>query len=98
MQLTLKVHKENADVYEVKTNLMVIVAWERRFKRRASELAAGIGMEDLAFMAYEASRLNNIVVPASLDEFIKTVSQIEVEANVVNPTQAGQPAETSPSF
>ena len=60
MQLRLKVQRTNEDAYEVTTSLAVIVAWERRFKRRASDLGSGVGMEDLAFMAYEASKLNKI--------------------------------------
>jgi len=78
MQLRLKVQKQNEDAYEVTTNLAVIVAWERRFKRRASDLGSGVGMEDLAFMAYEASQRSGIIVPASLDAFINTIENLEV--------------------
>ena len=77
MKLTLKV--ETADTtYEVVTNLYVIVMWERKYKRKASEMAAGIGVEDLAFMAYEASKLNKIVVPAEFDTFVKNLVNIDV--------------------
>ena len=78
MQLRLKVQRQNEDAYEVTTNLAVIVAWERRFKRRASDLGAGVGMEDLAFMAWEASQRANIVVPATLDAFINDIELLEV--------------------
>jgi len=78
MQLRLKVQRQNEDAYEVTTNLAVIVAWERRFKRRASDLGSGVGMEDLAFMAYEASQRAGIIVPASLDAFINTIDNLEV--------------------
>jgi hypothetical protein len=78
MQLRLKVQRQNEDAYEVTTNLAVIVAWERRFKRRASDLGSGVGMEDLAFMAYEASQRSGITVPASLDAFINTIENLEV--------------------
>jgi hypothetical protein len=78
MQLRLKVQRQNEDSYEVTTNLAVIVAWERRFKRRASDLGSGVGMEDLAFMAYEASQRSGIIVPASLDAFINTIENLEV--------------------
>jgi len=78
MQLRLKVQRQNEDAYEVTTNLAVIVAWERRFKRRASDLGSGVGMEDLAFMAYEASQRAGIIVPASLDAFINTIENLEV--------------------
>jgi hypothetical protein len=78
MQLRLKVQRQNEDAYEVTTSLAVIVAWERRFKRRASDLGSGVGMEDLAFMAYEASQRSGIIVPASLDAFINTIENLEV--------------------
>ena len=86
MKLTLKV--ETADnTYEVVTNLFVIVMWERKYKRKASEMAAGIGVEDLAFMAYEASKINKIVVPSEFDTFIKNLVNIEVvDTETTNPT------------
>lgn len=78
MQLRLKVQRQNENAYEVTTSLAVIVAWERRFKRRASDLGAGVGMEDLAFMAWDASQRANILVPATLDAFINDIELLEV--------------------
>jgi hypothetical protein len=78
MQLRLKVQRQNEEAYEVTTNLAVIVAWERRFKRRASDLGSGVGMEDLAFMAYEASQRSGVIVPATLDAFINSIENLEV--------------------
>lgn len=78
MQLTLKAVFNDGKEYEVQTNLMVLVSWERKFKRKASEMASGIGVEDLAFMCYEASRLNGITVPSTLDAFINSLKNIEV--------------------
>ena len=51
MKIKLRVHPTEGDPYDVTTNLFVIVAWERKFKRQASNLANGIGAEDLAFFA-----------------------------------------------
>ena len=86
MKLTLKVETTET-TYEVTTNLFVIVMWERKYKRKASEMATGIGVEDLAFMAYEASKLNKIVVPAEFDTFVKGLTNIEViDTEAVNPT------------
>lgn len=77
MQLTIKLtFADNEQI--VTTNLMTIVAWERKFKRKASQIGDGIGIEDLAFMAYEASRQNGIVVPALLDDYIKSLVNLEV--------------------
>jgi len=89
MQLTLSVKKTNEEPYEVSTSLAVIVAWERRFKRRASELGSGVGMEDLAFMAYDASQRAGIVVPAVFDTFINSIETLEIiDTSPANPTQA----------
>jgi len=88
MQLKLKINTGEGE-YEVSTNLYVIVTWERKFKRKASDLASGgIGMEDLAFMAYEATKQQGITVPAMFDDFIKRLITLEVvEAEGANPTE-----------
>jgi hypothetical protein len=50
-------------------------------------MAAGIGVEDLAFMAYEASKLNKIVVPSEFDTFVKSLVNIDVlNTEAPNPT------------
>ena len=78
MKLTLRVKTLDSEPYEVLTNLFVIISWERKFKRRASDLSSGIGMEDLAFMAYEASKQQGHPVPISFDEFVKKLEDLEV--------------------
>ena len=70
MKLHLRVTQHNTDPYEVTTNLVTLVAWERRFKRKASDMANGIGVEDLAFLAWEASKAAKIVVPAEFDTLL----------------------------
>jgi hypothetical protein len=87
MQLTLKVTTDN-DSYEVKTNLYVIISWERKFKQKASNLASGVGMEDLAFMAFEACKINGITTPAIFDDYVKRLVAIEVISDEpTNPTE-----------
>jgi len=88
MKLTLKVDQGQGE-YEVTTNLYVIVTWERKYKRKASDLAtSGIGMEDLAFMAYEATKLAGVTVPAMFDDFVKRLVTLEVvEGESANPTE-----------
>jgi hypothetical protein len=78
MQLTLKAVFKDGTNYEVQTNLMTIVLWERKYRRKASDIANGIGVEDLAYMCYEASRQNGKGVPANLDAFITSLTNIEV--------------------
>ena len=86
MKLDLKV-TTNDGAYTVSTNLFVIVAWERKYKRKASDLASGIGVEDLAFMAYESCKQQNIPVPLLFDDYVKQLQAIEVvEQDAENPT------------
>jgi len=87
MQLTLKVTTDETS-YEVKTNLYVIIAWERKFKQKASNLATGVGMEDLAFMAFESCKINSIPVPAIFEDYCRKLVGIEVIADEpTNPTE-----------
>jgi len=86
MKLDLKVTTADG-LYTVSTNLFVIVAWERKYKRKASELATGIGIEDLAFMAYESCKQSNVPVPLLFDDYIKQLQAIEVVGqDAENPT------------
>ena len=87
MQLTLKVTTDQT-TYEVKTNLYVIIAWERKFKQKASNLATGVGLEDLAFMAFESCKLHGITTPAVFDDYGKKLVAIEVVSDEpTNPTE-----------
>jgi hypothetical protein len=86
MKLKLQVTEAN-DSYTVETNLFVIIAWERKFKRKISDLSNGIGMEDLAFMAFECCKQSDRVTPVAFDDYIKTLVNIDVvEDEPVNPT------------
>jgi hypothetical protein len=87
MQLTMQIDLGNGPAI-VKTNLMVIVNWERKYKRKASQLAeGGIGMEDLAFMAHEAAKICGVTVPLMLDDFIKQLVSLDViDQEDSNPT------------
>ena len=93
MQLTMQIDLGNGPAI-VKTNLMVIVNWERKYKRKASQLAEGIGMEDLAFMAHEAAKISGVNgVPLMLDDFIKQLVSLEViDQEDANPIEAAHTA------
>jgi len=74
----------------VTTNLWCAVQWERKYKRKMSDLAQGIGAEDLAYLAWEASKLHGLIVPVVFDDFIKKLVAMPevIEQEDVNPTQA----------
>jgi len=94
MQLTLKIQPAGGDAYEVTTNLFTLVLLERKFKVRASDLANGIAMEHLAFLAYEAAKQSGVTVPVVFDDFIKKVRSVEVVGTGnENPTEAAVTSE-----
>lgn len=87
MRLSLRYEREGVS-HEVTTNLAVIVAWERKFRSKAAQLANQIGAEDLLFLAFEASKRQGVVVPADFDRFVEQVTDIEViDREDANPTQ-----------
>lgn len=77
MQVTIR-YKRKGEEHIVTTTLATIVAWERRFKRKASDMANGFGIEDVAFLAFEASKIHKVVVPAAFDQFINELEHIEI--------------------
>lgn len=86
MKLNLKVDIGDGPVV-IETNLYITVLWERKFKRKASDLANGVGVEDLAFMAHEAMKAAKITVPMMLDDFLKKIVTLEVvDSETENPT------------
>ena len=78
MQLTLKATFNDGNTNTVTTNLSTVVAWERKYRRKASEMAQGVGVEDLAYLCYEATRATGTTVPGNLDQFISSLESIEV--------------------
>jgi hypothetical protein len=98
MKITLAVEQIDGLTYEVNTNLFSIVALERKFKIRASDLASGVAMEHLAFLAFEGAKQNSITVPAVFDDYIKKLVSVEVvNEDAANPTQEALTSEPSAS-
>jgi hypothetical protein len=98
MKITLNVEQADGLKYQVTTNLFSIVALERRFKIRASELASGVAMEHLAFLAYEGAKQNSITVPINFDDYIRQLVSVDVVGeDAVNPTEEALTSEPSAS-
>ena len=88
MKITIR-YTRKGETHEVTTTLGTIVAWERKFKRKASDMGQGMGIEDIAFLAFEASKTHKVVVPAAFDEFLNQLDNIEVVTEETeNPTPA----------
>lgn len=72
---------------EISTNLFTIVAWERKFKTKASAMSQGIGIEDLAYLAHSAMIQNGVSCPVVFDDFVKKLVTLEViDQMTENPT------------
>ena len=92
MELTIRV-KTADDDYTVHTTLFNIVQLERKYKTTASALQTGVSVEQLGYLAYEASRAAGKNPPAQLDDFllreIKTLTVVD-EVPAPGPTDEGQ--------
>ena len=90
MKLTMAVTLDG-NTYQVESTLYTIVSWERKFKRKASEMATSFGLEDIAYIAWESSKQAGINVPAMFDDFVKRCAGIDiVGAETPRPTPGGQ--------
>lgn len=92
MKLTLALDMGNHGQHQVTTNLWVITQWERKMRRKASDLAQGIGVEDLLYLGFEACKVHGIAVPAAFDDFIKRVNSVDVVSE-----EAETPTEAAPT-
>jgi len=91
MRLTLTVTTTDRRTYDVHTSLGVIVDWERKFQRRAGDLAAGFYIEDLAYLAY-ASEKRAGDTSTDFDTWLAHVEHIEVKD-----TQESHPTDAVPT-
>jgi hypothetical protein len=98
MKITLAVEQTDGLTYQVTTNLFSIVALERKFKIRASDLSSGVAMEHLAFLAFEGAKQSGITVPAVFDDYIKRLVSVDVvNEDAANPTDEAVTSEPSAS-
>lgn len=88
MKFTFKVDIGDGP-FNVTTKIETLVAWERKYKTKMSNLGNGVGIEDMAFLAYTACKENKIVVPAVFDDFVGKLATLElVETEAERPTHA----------
>ena len=65
----------------ITTTLATLVAWERRFKMKTSDLADNFGMEDMAFMAWHSAKSqteHGQSIPVEFESFINKLVNIEI--------------------
>ena len=77
----------------VTTNLFTVVTWERKYKRRAGDLAQGFAVEDLAFMAWASMKRGGKPV-GDFDPWLEKLESVEVlGGEESNPTDAAATAD-----
>ena len=80
----------------ITTTLATLVAWERRFKMKTSDLADNFGMEDMAFMAWYTAKIqteHGQTIPVEFDSFVNKLVEIEIVSTASsNPTKADHTA------
>ena len=90
MKLSIKVNTGEGD-YVVETNLFHIVQLERKYKVKASDLASGISIEMLGYLAHEAAKQQGHNPPLILDDFLKKLVTLDVISNEAeNPIEVDQ--------
>ena len=68
----------------VTTTLATLVAWERKFKMKTSDLAENFGMEHMAFMAWHTAKIqtdHGQAIPVEFDSFVNKLVDIEIVNN-----------------
>lgn len=76
MKITLEVKTTDGEETTLTALVPDFIIWERHSKRKISDLAAGIGMEDLAFLAYSVLKRNGKNLKP-FDSWINSVENIE---------------------
>jgi len=80
----------------ITTTLATLVAWERKFKMKTSDLADNFGMEDMAFMAWHSAKVqteHGQSIPVEFDAFVNKLVEIEIVSTASsNPTTADHTA------
>jgi len=76
MKINLELKKTDGEESVLTAYVPDFIAWERYTKRKISDLAAGIGMEDLAYLAYCVLKRTGVNVKP-FDNWINDVENIE---------------------
>jgi hypothetical protein len=89
MEIGLRVETQDETI-EVKTTPWVIMLWERKYSRKSSKMNEdGLGLEDLAYLAYESGKQSGTIVHKTFELFAKDLKNLEItEGDTADPTQA----------
>ena len=88
IQVSYKTPAAESITDKVTTTIATVAAWERKYKRRISDLQAGIGVDDLMFMAWHVLNTQKRE-PRDYDTWLNSVDDFDVlEVAQTNPTAA----------
>lgn len=77
MKIKFNITDTNGEEMDVTAIVPDFVAWERHSKRKTSDLATGVGMEDMAYLAHAAlKRSGENVKP--FDGWVQNIATIEM--------------------
>ena len=95
MDLSLKVVMRTGESYQVTTDPLSIVWWERMRKTKISALADGsAGAEDLYALAYCATKRTDRKVPPNFDDWLAMLETVDpLGDDTPDPTPAEASAE-----
>lgn len=100
MQLRIR-YDRGAGPVEVVALPWHVMLLERRYKTKASQFAtAGLGLDEIAYLAYEATKTSGDPVPARFDDWaqeLRTLDVIGDEADPTNPVPSDDSSQSSPS-
>ncbi len=87
MKLQLEV-THDGKTQRCETSLIVLVEWERKYKKRAGDLAQGFAIEDLAYMAWASLKKAGQQV-GDFDAWLQKLDDVQVLGGEdSNPTDA----------
>ena len=92
MRVTMTVDYDGS-ILDIKSNLWSITEWERKYNTKffGAYGEGRIGMEDLAYLAYQTLKSTGHVVPALFDDFRKKCQAVELVAvENIRPTEGAQ--------
>jgi uncharacterized protein (DUF111 family) len=88
IQVSFKTPAAELVTETVETSIATVAAWERKFKRRISDLQAGIGVDDLMFMSWHRLTADK-KESRDYDTWLNSVENFDVlETSAANPTEA----------
>jgi hypothetical protein len=87
MKLQLEVTHDGV-THKCETSLIVLVEWERKYKKRTADLAQGFALEDLAYMAWASLKRAGQTV-GTFDAWLEKLQDVQVLGGEdSNPTDA----------